>query len=105
MNQTAALPQPPPSQSTLVPTHASQAAPTMTNITAYQPRTAPVQLTPFGVPMSQPSQVGSSRQPRTRVRRGAANQEPTAARSRRLVLKITLVLFPRDVSSNSYFLE
>jgi hypothetical protein len=56
---------------------------------------APVQPTVFGVPMTQPGQGGSSRQSR---RRNAANQEANATRSRRLIIKTMMVLFPRDVS-------
>jgi hypothetical protein len=75
-----------------------QSTPAMPAVTPYQPRlgvaTAPVQPTVFGVPMTQPGQAGSSRQSR---RRGAANQEATAARIRRLNIKTLMVLFPRDV--------
>ena len=75
----------------------SVSLPAMPTITPYQPRVAPapVQPTAFGVPMTQPGQAGSSRQSR---RRGAANQEATATRSRRLNIKTMMVLFPRDVS-------
>lgn len=99
MNQiTVSPPLPPPTA--LQPTQPapvpSQPVPAIPTITPYQ-RAMPVQPTPFGIPMAQPGQTGSLRQPRGRTRR-AANQEATAPRNRRLVLKVMMVLFPRDVS-------
>lgn len=76
----------------------SQPVSIMPTLTPYQPRATPVQSTPFGVPMAQPGQIGSSRQPRGRARRAPANQEATTTRNRRLKMKVMLVLFPRDVS-------
>jgi hypothetical protein len=78
----------------------SQPVPIMPTLTPYQPRATLVQPTPFGIPMAQPGQTGSSRQPRGRAisRRAPANQEATATRNRRLKMKVMLVLFPRDVS-------
>jgi hypothetical protein len=70
----------------------------MPAITPYQPRASLAQPTPFGIPMAQPTQGGSSRQPRGRARRATAGQEAVATRNRRLTLKLMLVLFPRDVS-------
>ena len=77
----------------------------MPTITPYVPRVALAQPTlgPFGVPMVQPSQTGSLRQPRQRARRGPTNQEPTTIRHRRLFMKVMMVLFPRDVSQNCFY--
>ena len=73
----------------------------MPALTPYQPRVAaPAQPTAFGVPMTQPGRTGSSHQSR---RRGAANQEATVVRIRRLNMKIMMVLFPRDVGLIFYF--
>jgi hypothetical protein len=103
-NQVAALPAHPAPDRLPVPFQSTPAS-SMPAITPYQPR---IQPTAFGVPMTQPGRAGSSHQSR---RRGAANQEATAARIRRLNIKIMMVLFPRDVSlkyfifSNSTFLN
>jgi len=90
--------QPPPSQLPPPAPIPSQPVSMMPTLTPYQPRATLVQPTPFGIPMAQPGQTGSSRQPRGRTRRAPANQEATGTRNRRLMMKVMLVLFPRDVS-------
>ena len=92
-----ALP-PAPSQLTPPAPIPSQPVSIMPTLTPYQPRATLAQPTPFGIPMAQPGQTGSSRQPQGRARRAPANQQATGTWNHCLKIKVMLVLFPRDVS-------